>query len=287
MALRQDIVRRFIVLAAIVEKFSTEVADAIRQTADSTKVPHTWIVRWNYKGFEWEGNSTTPERIVGRAWVLAACGEWQKELPMIIPEVGRFQKIWVNQVEPLNKRDLEDAKRARELGLDVNVQPKYATPPVAQVTTREEFEAVVRTARPIWEDDSVRGYVVTGQEPGYDYEGRPMDVPVFGKDLEHGPGFAITGMSKEWVDAYSRLTAYTKDGATKFEAHLSNGGGGPVHISDVPEDAEWRIPRQFVEQLLGLIDEASQLRKEEVEAQRRAQKEAERNRLAAKFNLRG
>ncbi len=277
---RQSLSLRFLSLANAVEVFSPEVAAAIRSAVAGEGGQHTWLVRWSEVKREYAG---LPERIVAYAWVIArTCGGG---LVRLVPRYGYYQAHSVSRVEPLNEVDVEDARRARELGLvEVSVKPQFLPPKAGTITTEEEFEGVLRVARPIWVDDSPRGHVILGEEPGEDHEGRATTFPILGEDIERGPGFAVECVPQPWIGAYSKLTAYDEGGATRIEAHFCNGGGGPM-VADPPEDAEWRIPRHLVEQILALVKEGDLLREQENLFRREQDVMAERSRLERKFGI--
>ncbi len=255
---RQDLVSRFLELATAVAIFSAEVADAIRRIAEGKELPQTWIVRWTL-------NDNSNKRVVGHALVLSSI----RGKSYVIPHFGQFYSKRMTHVHPLNWADIEDAESARQLGMQVIVQPNYNQISESVVTTEEEFERVLAMLKPKWVDDSIKGCRESGQD----------------QDFEHGPGFAMVGAPKDWVTEYSNLVAYTKDGATKFEAFFSNYGGGEARFADIPTDGECRIPRQMIKELIALIDEDSQLLMEEQVALNRERKQAERNRLAEKFGF--
>jgi hypothetical protein len=288
MTTRESLVREFLELAAEVEVHSAEIADVMRRCLEGKQCPRTWLVRWNRPGRVWDNSPDTPERVIGHALVVSNFTGFfgEQPFPQVIPEFCRLQEVWVRETEPKNKEDLEGAKRARQLGLDVTVQPKYVKPSAEHTATCEDFERVVREARPVWSDDAPHGFVVTGYEDGWDEEGRPCQYPVYDKSrINREPCFAIEGVPAGWLDEWSHIWAISPDGSKRFEAACSNGGGGPINFDDVPDGAEWRIPRQFVERLVAINKDAFEFRAHEDARLRKASEDAERRQLAEKFGV--
>ena len=282
---RQSIIRGFLEVACETEAFSSEVAAAIRTAVAGPGAPegapYTWLVRWSSQ----RHHPTMPGRVVAQALVIADCF-YVGGFLRVVPQSGSYQSYCSSQVTPLNGADLDDAIRARKIGIMASVSPKFPPPKEGTTTTdEEEFERTLRAARPIWVDDSPRGHVVVGEEPGYDQEGRATTFPIFGEDIEVGPGFRVEGVPQQWLGAYSSLTAYSRDGSKKFQAHFSNGGGGRVNLEDVPEYAEWRVPRRFVEKILQLTREADLLLEQEKVSRQEQANLAERRRLEEKFGV--
>lgn len=278
MTTRQDLVSKFMALAALIQGHSNEVAEAIRAAARGQQIEYTWLVRWSEK---------TTERVIGHAWALFApyCGN--ELFPGILHEYGRYQTMWANPVRATNEGDLVDAKRARALGMNVeNIQAQYPEQDITVLASKEEFDRVVKTALPVWVDNAIQGRIEIGQEPGWDEEGRSCQVPIYGDELVIGPGFKVEGVSGEWIGERNFLTAYSKDCSQKFEAAFSGGCQGFVlKVEEIPADAEYRIPRPQIEAISSLMAEVAVFRQEEEEKNKQVHAEAERQRLAAKFGV--